>query len=95
MLPPPSIHPASSIALPGRQQGIRRPSWGLCCQPHLHKRRDHEVRFMHVVPEQRPEVYILYFTTKSAQNPGLSFPSSQQLGKVPTRELGVTGMAAG
>ena len=50
---------------------------------------------MHVVPEQRPEVYILYFTTKSAQNPGLSFPSSQQLGKVPTREPGVTGMAAG
>ena len=44
-----------------------------------------------MAPEQRPEVYILHLATKSAQSLGLSFPSSQQLGKVPTREPGVTG----
>ena len=85
------IHPTSSITLPRHQQGIRPPSWGLCRQPRLHERHDHEAKFMHVVPEQRPEVYILHLTTESAQSLGLSFPSSQQLGKVPTREPGVTG----
>lgn len=39
---------------------------------------DHELRVMHVVPEQRPEVYILHLTTKSAQSLGLFpfFPSA-------------------